>query len=89
MLFGRLKSGPQPCPAVSAQVKSATPKIGMTSTLIMNIHRREGTLKYRNGNDASQKMAKLNSCGAVTAELAGSELRCHVWNDGQMASIMH
>ena len=89
MLFERLKSGPQPCPAVSAQVKSATPKKGMTKTLTMNIHRRAGTLRKRNGSDASQNIVKLNRSGGVMEELAGSELRFQVLNEGQMASIIH
>src|SRR5882762_7360763 len=89
MLLGTLNSGPQPCPAVRAQVKSATPNIGMTNTLIMNIQRRAGTLKYRNGNDASQKMAKHSKSGAVIEALAGSPSACHVLKDGQIASIMH
>jgi hypothetical protein len=45
ILLGMLKRGPQPCPAVSAHVKSATPKKGITATLTMNIQRRAGTLR--------------------------------------------
>lgn len=80
--------GPNPFAAVTAQVNRLTPSRGMRHILTRKNQRNAGIRMKKNGRDDNQYSEKLRSPGALISALGGSALICHIWKEGQMASII-